>query len=53
MQNIMLISNPLEKFKKNVPEKVITIASLTNRSKSEKVHISITFLLIATDLKSA
>jgi hypothetical protein len=43
-QNFMLISNPLDKFLKNAPKKVISKTSLT--SKSEKVHISAMFLLI-------
>jgi hypothetical protein len=39
----MLISNPLKKFFKNAHKKVISETSLT---KVEKVHISVTFLLI-------
>jgi hypothetical protein len=42
----MLISNPLKKFEKNAPKKVIGKTDLISMSKNEKVHISITFLLI-------
>jgi hypothetical protein len=60
----MLISNPLKKFLKNAPEKIITKTSLTNMSKSRKRayfrHIfannflSAHFLkTLTTDLKSA
>ncbi len=45
LQNFMLISNPLKSFKK-MHKKVISKTSLTNKSKSEKVHIFVTFLLI-------
>ncbi len=44
--SFMLISNPLKKFEKNAPIKVIGKTDLTNMSKNEKMHISITFLLI-------
>ncbi len=36
----------VEKVVKNAPKKVISKTSLTNMSKSEKVHIYVTFLLI-------
>jgi hypothetical protein len=59
----MLISNPLNEFLKNAPKKVISKTSFTNMSKSGKVHIFVTFLIItffehflkpfSTDLKSA
>jgi hypothetical protein len=42
----MLISNLLKKIEKNAPKKDIGKTYLTNMSKNEKVHISITFLLI-------
>jgi hypothetical protein len=45
-QNFTLISNLLKKLLKNAPKKIIRKTSLTNMSKSEKVHISVTFLLI-------
>ena len=45
-QNFTLISKPFKKLLKNTPKKVISKTSLTNMSKSEKVHISVTFLLI-------
>ncbi len=59
-----LISNPLKKLQQNAPKKVTIKTSLTNMCKSEKVHISVKFLLItflgfifsklfSADLKSA
>ncbi len=50
MQNFTMISNPLEKFLKNAPKKLLAKQVLSktrlNMSKSEKVNISLTFLLL-------
>jgi hypothetical protein len=51
MQNFTMISNPLKKFKKNAPKKFLAKQVLSktrsmNMSKSEKVNISVTFLLL-------
>jgi hypothetical protein len=42
----MLILHALKKFYKNAPRKSYKQNKLTNMSKSGKVHISVTFLLV-------